>query len=113
MYNWIVYSVWKDSIAIIQPGCYSSTTGELIPGREVDLQTIWKTLTFQSDTLCYSLPVQRTFLALLVFLQFITLLWLYMILRVAWRVVRGIGADDTRSEDEDEEDDELKELKNR
>lgn len=104
--------MWKDSIAIIEPGCYS-TSGELIPGREADLETIWKSITFQSEEICYTLPVQRTFLALLVFLQVITLLWLYMILRIAWRVVRGIGADDTRSEDEDELDDELEELKKR
>jgi acyl-CoA-dependent ceramide synthase len=109
MYNWIVYSVWKDSVATIVPGCYS-TDGLLMPERLLDIETLWKTFMFQDDTVCFTIAVQRTFIALLVGLQLITLIWLFMILRVAWRVVRGAGADDTRSEDEDEEDDELDEL---
>jgi acyl-CoA-dependent ceramide synthase len=110
MYNWIVYSVWKDSVTTIVPGCYAAN-GILIPARNVDIRTLWRTFTFQSDTVCFTLSIQRTFMALLVGLQFITLIWLFMILRVAYRVVRGAGADDTRSEDEeDEEDDELDEL---
>jgi acyl-CoA-dependent ceramide synthase len=112
MYNWIVYSVWQDSVATIVPGCYGAD-GVLIPARNVDLRTLLRTFTFQSQTVCYTISVQRTFIALLVGLQFITLIWLFMILRVAYRVVRGAGADDTRSEDEDEDeedDDALDEL---
>ncbi|KAA8892987.1 TLC domain-containing protein [Sphaerosporella brunnea] len=109
MYNWIVYSVWKDSVVSIPVGCYGAD-GVLIPARRVDFQTLWRTFTFQSETVCFTPPIQRTFVALLVGLQIITLIWLFMILRVAYRVVRGAGADDTRSEDEDEEDDELEEL---
>lgn len=43
-----------------------------------------------------------TFVTLLSLLQVITLVWLYMIFRVAYKVVTGTGAEDTRSDDEDE-----------
>ena len=103
MYNRIVWSVWKESAEMIDLGCFNSSGR--IPGREVDWQTVWDTFAFRSETVCFSKPVQRTFLGLLIGLQIITLAWLYMILRVAWRVVRGANADDTRSEDEDEDED--------
>jgi len=44
------------------------------------------------------------FLALLIALQFIQLLWFYMICRVAWRVISGQGAEDTRSDEDNQED---------
>lgn len=104
LYNWIMYSVYSDSVRIITPGCYVG--GKLVPGIEVTAKTLLDTFTFQNDIVCYSLPVQRTFVGMLVILQIITLVWLYMILRVAWKVLSGGGADDTRSEDEDEGEDE-------
>ncbi|KAF8543194.1 TLC domain-containing protein [Trichophaea hybrida] len=88
-YNMITYSVITDSLRVIKPGCY-----------------IRNTFTFKTDVVCFSKPVQRCFIVLLVGLQIITLVWLYMILKVAYRVVTGAGADDTRSEDEADDDDE-------
>ncbi|KAA1466760.1 longevity assurance proteins LAG1/LAC1 [Dentipellis sp. KUC8613] len=41
------------------------------------------------------------FVALLVTLEILQAIWCYMIFRVAWRVVMGYGADDTRSDDEE------------
>lgn len=103
-YNKITWSVYKDSTRIIEPGCYHVPTGKLVPGQEVNWRIVYDTFTFQTDVVCYSMPVQRTFLVLLVGLQIITLLWLCMIFKVAWRVMTGAGADDTRSEDEAEDD---------
>lgn len=104
-YNRITWSVYKDSTRIIEPGCYHVPTGKLVPGQEVNWRIVSDTFTFQTDVVCYSVPVQRTFLVLLVGLQIITLLWLCMIFKVAWRVMTGAGADDTRSEDEAEDED--------
>ncbi|KAH8118289.1 longevity assurance proteins LAG1/LAC1 [Phellopilus nigrolimitatus] len=42
------------------------------------------------------------FVILLIFLQFIQIIWFGMICRVAWRVISGKGAEDTRSDDEDD-----------
>ncbi|KIP07692.1 hypothetical protein PHLGIDRAFT_70559 [Phlebiopsis gigantea 11061_1 CR5-6] len=45
--------------------------------------------------------VLETFNAMLVALQIIQLVWFWMICRVAWRVLRGQGAEDTRSDSEE------------
>ncbi|KAI0089158.1 longevity assurance proteins LAG1/LAC1 [Irpex rosettiformis] len=44
--------------------------------------------------------VLATFNAMLVSLQIIQLIWFWMVCRVAWRVVSGQGAEDSRSDDE-------------
>ncbi|KZT13072.1 longevity assurance proteins LAG1/LAC1 [Laetiporus sulphureus 93-53] len=44
------------------------------------------------------------FLVLLSMLQVIQIMWFWMICRVAWRVVSGQGAEDSRSDDEDGDD---------
>jgi acyl-CoA-dependent ceramide synthase len=101
MYNCVVYSAWKDSARLIQPGCY--TKGSFIPlsGQDTLARTFYKTFYLGSDVVCFTKPIQQAFIIFLVALQIITLIWLYMILRVAWRVVQGGVAEDTRSDDED------------
>ncbi|KAF2454121.1 TLC domain-containing protein [Lineolata rhizophorae] len=56
---------------------------------------------------CFNVRIQTAFLALLLALQGITLVWFGMIIRVAWTVLKGQGADDSRSDVEDKEDEEL------
>ncbi|KAK4542465.1 hypothetical protein LTR36_006717 [Oleoguttula mirabilis] len=51
-------------------------------------------------------PVRWMFISLLLALQCITIGWFIMICRVVMRVLRGEGADDTRSDGEDEAEDE-------
>lgn len=51
-----------------------------------------------------------SFLSLLMALQVLTLIWFGMIIRVAYRVIAGKGAADTRSDDEGEDEDEVDEL---
>ncbi|OCH92204.1 longevity assurance proteins LAG1/LAC1 [Obba rivulosa] len=46
---------------------------------------------------------------MLVALQFIQLMWFWMICRVAWRVVSGQGAEDERSDDENDDNSDEKE----
>ena len=60
----------------------------------------------------FTYEVHMAFIALLVTLQCILLLWFAMIIRLAVRVIRGSHAEDDRSEDEDdgeEEEDEEEE----
>lgn len=59
-----------------------------------------------SDYLFDAIPSHFTLVALLVVLQFILLIWFGMIVRVAYRVVTGAGAADTRSDEELSEEDE-------
>ena len=53
-----------------------------------------------SKTIGFNANIRWTFLGLLLGLQCITLMWFVMICRVVARVLRGEGADDSRSDDE-------------
>ncbi|KAI5791813.1 TLC domain-containing protein [Geopyxis carbonaria] len=103
LYNRIVYSAWKDSVRFIAFGCYSQNSSEpqQLPSGS-DFYAIKHTFSYSNDVVCFTKTIQMSFIATLVALQLITLVWLYMIMHVAWRVVQGTGADDTRSDGEDE-----------
>lgn len=81
-------------------------------------QDIWKNV-FQSflnpnaEILSFNSRIQWGFLGLLLGLQCITLMWLVMIINVVVRVLRGQGADDTRSDAEDEDEEEFDEINHR
>lgn len=55
------------------------------------------------QTRCWTNLVVRVFLSLLAGLQVITLVWMVLIAKVAYRVVTGNGAEDVRSDDDTEE----------
>jgi acyl-CoA-dependent ceramide synthase len=57
-------------------------------------------------TVSFNAKIRWGFLGLLLCLQCITLLWFFMICRVVVKVLRGEGADDTRSDDEGEDEEE-------
>lgn len=50
---------------------------------------------------CWTPQIMNTFLYLLGGLQIITLVWMYMIAKVAYKVIMGNRAEDLRSDDED------------
>lgn len=66
------------------------------------LPNILHAFTNPEAPVCFNKNIHNTFLALLLFLQALLLIWFCMIVRVAWRTVTGQGADDSRSDDEDE-----------
>ncbi len=51
---------------------------------------------------CYTDGILNMFFILLGLLQFITIIWMVLILKVLYKVVTGKGADDIRSDDEDD-----------
>ena len=53
-----------------------------------------------AEALAFNAKIRWCFLGLLGFLQCITLMWFVMIVNVVIRVLKGEGADDTRSDDE-------------
>lgn len=55
---------------------------------------------------CWSPMVVNTFYSLLAGLQLITIIWMYFIVKVAYKVVTGTGAEDVRSDSEDEDEEE-------
>ncbi|EOD49460.1 putative longevity-assurance protein [Neofusicoccum parvum UCRNP2] len=108
---WSIYAI----VPIAMPyGCYDSVSGDRLPdspttpangGNEI----MWEVLQPFRDPegpVCFNPRIRWAFLGLLGGLQVITLVWLYMIIQVAYKVLTGQGADDTRSDDEGDEEEE-------
>lgn len=81
VYNYLFYHTWQSSFDLM-------SESRCIPG--VD-----------SQKRCWTPAVINTFLALLGGLQFLTCIWMYLILKVAARVIRGQSAEDVRSDEDD------------
>lgn len=84
LYNYITWSAIAEVGDIIEKKCYYTPDG----GR------------------CFTSTVQFVFVALLVALQIITLIWLYMIMGVVVKILKGGSAEDNRSDDESDDEDE-------
>ncbi|KAK4161404.1 putative sphingosine N-acyltransferase [Cladorrhinum sp. PSN259] len=110
LYMLVCWSIWEHMEKVFTFGCYYNTEGQLRGpfsppterGFKVYLEPLWD----NEAPVCFNEPVQYSFLALLLFLQGLTIMWFCMIIRVAVKVIRGGGAEDTRSDDEDEVEDE-------
>ncbi|GME81317.1 unnamed protein product [Ambrosiozyma monospora] len=79
-YNYIFYFSWSQSRDIMQGNC-----DQVGPDAKM----------------CYTDRAIDFFLLLLGGLQVITLVWMYLILKVAYKVISGSSADDVRSDSED------------
>ncbi|CUM67525.1 uncharacterized protein PRCAT00005225001 [Priceomyces carsonii] len=80
LYNYLLYHTWsKSEILMGDMKC--------VPGKV--------------QKRCWTQAIINSFLFLLGGLQVITLVWMYLILKVAYKVVTGKGAEDVRSDDDD------------
>ena len=86
-YNYIFYHAWHKAMHLMQDG-------QCMDG--IDSKR------------CWTPTVINTFLGLLGGLQIITCIWMYLISKVAYKVIIGVGAEDVRS-DEDDTDVEMEE----
>jgi acyl-CoA-dependent ceramide synthase len=105
IYMMICWSVYRDIPATITYGCYSGRNGN-IKGPFEAPDRFWHLLEpFRNPegVVCWSNNIKWGFLSALLFLQCITLLWFWLIVQVAVKVLRGGQADDVRSDDEGEE----------
>lgn len=84
VYIYVLWFSWLKSRIIMNADCSNFTLNDKI------------------NRLCYTDFQIDIFLLLLTFLQIIMCIWMYMIIRVAIRVVRGGSADDVRSDSEDD-----------
>ncbi|KAL2869520.1 longevity assurance proteins LAG1/LAC1 [Aspergillus lucknowensis] len=107
LYCITMYGIFMHMPREIRVGCYhgsqdTSPTPLPLPahGWTHMLQPFWN----PGGTICYSDSIRVWFLGALGFLQLLTVMWFVLIVRVAVRVVKGFGADDIRSGDEDEGD---------
>lgn len=124
VYLTLCWSVEFDVLEVMTYGCYSSTTGEYLrrspegsdaPGGTKIFSEVTQPYTNPGAEICYNYGIRYAFLGLLFALQGITIMWFMLILRVAYRVLKGKGADDSRSDSEDsgEEAEEEKEVESR
>lgn len=103
VYVMVCYSVWADIPLVIDYGCYSGKNGA-ITGPFPPPDSFWHLIEpFRNPegVVCWSGGIKWGFLSALLFLQGLTLMWFWMITKVAITVAKGGEADDTRSDDED------------
>lgn len=115
VYMMLVWSIWFHVPQTMVEGCYSTVTGEMLgPAEEalIPQSKRWGVLPNMmqpylepNEPICFHYGLRTAFLWLLGGLQVITIMWFMLILKVAYRVLRGHGADDNRSDDEDEAED--------
>lgn len=102
----VVWSIYVTLPAMIPFTCYNVNTGaqaEPTWYSESILHNMLQPFLHPADPICWNTGMQNTFLGTLLTLQVITLIWFGMILRVAIKVIKGNNADDSRSDEEDEE----------
>ncbi|KAJ5777386.1 hypothetical protein N7520_000632 [Penicillium odoratum] len=101
-----MYHIWVYMPDTVKIGCYHTSENKLVTGPtplpEKGWSHMFEAFINPSGTICYNDSIRWGFLASLGFLQIITIIWFFMIVKVAIRVVQGNGADDIRSDDEDE-----------
>jgi acyl-CoA-dependent ceramide synthase len=107
---WSIY-VHLAPDGLIPHGCYDTSVS---PGRKISSgggSAVWANI-IQSyanpdGVVCFNSRIQYGFLGLLMALQVLTLIWFGMIVRVAYGVITGKGAQDNRSDDEGGEDEDV------
>lgn len=104
LYLMVCYSVWHDIPIEIEYGCYQGKKGAMTgpfpsPDRFGHLVDPFRD---PEGVVCFDHKIKWAFLANLLFLQVITIMWFWMICKVAAKVIQGGQADDTRSDDEED-----------
>lgn len=100
----VSWSVYVDFPGTMEYGCYSPSSGMKLSsdgGTKVFTELMQPFLN-HAGPVCWNTSVHSGFMAMLMFLQSLALVWFTMIVRVAWRVLNGNSAEDSRSDDEDE-----------
>ena len=110
-YMAICWSIYAHVGEVTMPyGIYSIVTGSRISedgGTNIMRSLFQPFMNPKAQTIAFNANIRWLFLGMLLALQCITIAWFVMICRVVMRVLRGQGADDTRSDGEDESCDEL------
>ncbi|KAA8652407.1 sphingosine N-acyltransferase lag1 [Aspergillus tanneri] len=107
----LCWSIYKDVPTHMPYACYSGATGEILlgyPEGYPSSRDTWATYLlylypFQDldGPICMNASIKWAFIASLVALQALSLVWFGMVVRVAMRVLRTGVAEDTRSDDEE------------
>lgn len=105
IYMMVCRSMFTEIPHVMKQGCYDSTTGEMISknGGSAVWWNVMQPFDRPGGTICYNNNIRIAFTSLLMALQVLTLIWFGMIIRVAYGVLSGKGAEDSRSDDEGED----------
>ncbi|OTA00675.1 sphingosine N-acyltransferase lac1 [Trichoderma parareesei] len=108
----VCWSIYAHTPEIMPNGCFAGPNSSLQGPFEAPSGFTYLIEPFFNSTgrVCYNETVKWAFLTPLLLLQGITIFWFCMIVRVAIKVLRGDGAEDTRSDDEGEEGEDEEEL---
>ncbi|KKA26463.1 hypothetical protein TD95_000122 [Thielaviopsis punctulata] len=107
LYMAVCWSIYADIPSLIGNRCYVGAGKDMTGPFQTPGGYSYLLQPFINPTglICFNNTVRWLFLGPLLLLQVITLVWFTMILRVAARVIRGGGATDSRSDEEDCSDD--------
>ncbi|CEL02514.1 TLC domain-containing protein [Aspergillus pseudodeflectus] len=108
-YPLLCWSIFKDVPAAMSYGCYSGTTAEMIStnGYPDQITHLFYPFLDIDGPICMNRTIKWLFLSSLLSLQALSLIWFSMVVRVAVGVLRTGNAEDTRSDDEDEDEEEV------
>lgn len=111
IYMMVCRSMFTEIPHVMKQGCYESTTGKKISndGGSAVWWNVMQPFDRPGGTICFNDNIRIAFTGLLMALQVLTLIWFGMIIRVAYGVLSGKGAEDSRSDDE-AEDEEFEEI---
>ncbi|EGX49345.1 sphingosine N-acyltransferase lag1 [Orbilia oligospora] len=98
----VILSAQRDALDLVPVGCFSPDNSVLTP-IDASSPSAWTMFTNPQPTICFTKEILMGFVVLLWGLQALTCMWFYLIMRVAVKVVTGMGAEDNRSDDEVEE----------
>lgn len=99
----LCWSIYRNVPLVMSYGCYSGAT---MQRQDPSMLGAWRYIEpflDQKGIICLDPKVKWVFLTMLLTLQVLCIVWFAMILKVAYTVLKGGDANDTRSDDEDEE----------
>lgn len=108
MYLRLCYDIYRDVPGpdTMLYGCYSGITNELlteIPAQPDYFSHLFWPFQDLDGVICLNLEVKLLFLGMLVFLQSLSMIWFGMIVKVIAGILMGGNAEDSRSDDEEDE----------
>ncbi|KAF4443036.1 sphingosine n-acyltransferase lag1 [Fusarium acutatum] len=102
----VCWSVYAHSLAITGPNCFIGSGKNIIGPSEVPADGysyLFEPLIYTNGRVCYDYTIKTLFMSGLLFLEALMLVWFVMIVKLVIRVLRGENAEDTRSDNEEEE----------
>lgn len=107
----VIWSIYAHTPSAMAPGCYLRD-GTMIPASDsvrydaLGGNQVWnniiKAYTDRDGPICWNPTIRYSFLGLLLALLFIICLWFVTICKVVYKVLSGSAAEDARSDDEDD-----------